>query len=87
MKHTGLNETVKAAARAKDELHRELDSFKSRLETSVKAHMGEVLGPVLGQLEEEHRLLSEERAGMQRDWARMQGLIAQLTKSLTDQAN
>ena len=85
MKHTGLNETIKAAAGARDELHMELATFKTRLEELVKAQMHELLGPLIGHLEEEHRLLTEERAAMRRDQAKMQSVMAQLSKSLADQ--
>ena len=85
MKHTGLNEAIKAAVGAQDQLHMELDTFKTRLEELVKAQMHELLGPLIGHLEEEHRLLTEERAAMRRDQAKMQSVMAQLSKSLADQ--
>ena len=69
-----------------DQLYAELEGLKAQLEASVKTQMEEVLGPVLGQLEEERRLLSEEREGMKRDRVRMQRLIAQLSTSLADRA-
>ena len=84
MKHTGLNKTIKATAGAQDKIHKELDTFKTGLEALVKAQMHELLGPLIGQLEEEHRLLTEEQVAMRRDEVKMQALMAQLGKSLTD---